>query len=111
MYPAYRTLLAINSESKEDDTQWLCYWVFYGIFSTIESITDIFLFWVPAYELLKMVFYVYLYSMNGAQFLYIKLLKPLVLKMEQFDRQTNATVDQIKNTVLHSVDTAGKKSK
>jgi receptor expression-enhancing protein 5/6 len=101
VYPAYKTLLAINSENKEDDTLWLCYWVFYGIFSTIESITDILLFWLPAYELLKMVLYVYLYAGNGAIVFYIKLLKPLVAKMQKLENQGMQAVNDLRDTVLN----------
>merc|ERR1719383_1430368 len=30
IYPAYQTIKALKSTKKEDDTFWLCYWVFYG---------------------------------------------------------------------------------
>lgn len=40
---------AIESRNKEDDTQWLTYWVVYGLFSVAEFFSDIFLFWFPFY--------------------------------------------------------------
>ena len=73
VYPAWCSLKAIKSSDKEDDTFWLAYWCIYGIFSAFESITDILLFWVPFYELLKIVFYIYLFSpqFKGALTLYV----------------------------------------
>ena len=44
---------AIESVKKEDDTQWLMYWAVYSFFSLLEFFTDIFLFWIPFYPLLK----------------------------------------------------------
>lgn len=36
-YPAYASFKAIESVQKEDDTQWLTYWVVYACFTVIES--------------------------------------------------------------------------
>ena len=44
---------AIDSEDKDDDTQWLTYWVVYAAFGIIEYFTDIFLGWIPFYFLAK----------------------------------------------------------
>jgi receptor expression-enhancing protein 5/6 len=44
---------AIESRQKDDDTKWLTYWVVYSVFSLVEFFSDIFLFWVPFYWLLK----------------------------------------------------------
>ncbi|XP_026178537.1 receptor expression-enhancing protein 5 isoform X3 [Mastacembelus armatus] len=49
IYPAYFSIKAIESTVKEDDTQWLTYWVVYGLFSIVEAFSDIFLFWFPFY--------------------------------------------------------------
>ncbi|OXB54711.1 hypothetical protein ASZ78_006750 [Callipepla squamata] len=48
-YPAYVSIKAIESSSKEDDTTWLTYWVVYGVFSVAEFFSDIFLYWFPFY--------------------------------------------------------------
>ena len=44
---------AIDSEEKDDDTQWLTYWVVYAAFGLIEYFTDILLSWIPFYFLGK----------------------------------------------------------
>lgn len=47
------SIKAIESTAKEDDTQWLTYWVVYGLFSVVESISDALLFWFPFYYMSK----------------------------------------------------------
>lgn len=44
---------AIESQEKDDDTKWLTYWVVYSLFLLIEFFGDIFLFWIPLYDFLK----------------------------------------------------------
>ena len=44
---------AIESKGKDDDTKWLTYWVTYSLFSLLEFFSDIFLFWIPFYNLSK----------------------------------------------------------
>lgn len=48
-----RSIKAIESSSKEDDTTWLTYWVVYGVFSVAEFFSDIFLYWFPFYYAAK----------------------------------------------------------
>lgn len=43
------SIKAIESSVKDDDTQWLTYWVVYGVFSIVEAFSDIFLSWFPFY--------------------------------------------------------------
>jgi len=95
VYPAWASLKAINSPNKDDDTLWLAYWVFYGFFTVVESITDIFLFWIPFYELLKMCFYLYLYQMNGALVLYDQLVRPIVVKLEEQEKRAQDNLKDV----------------
>lgn len=86
LYPAYASVKAIESSNKEDDTQWLTYWVVYSAFSLIEFFTDIFLFWIPFYWLLKCFFLLYCMApaaWNGSALIYNKFLRPFVLKYEK----------------------------
>jgi len=55
VYPMYSSFKAIETPGKDDDTQWLIYWVIYSIFSMAESVTDIFVFWFPFYYEMKLV--------------------------------------------------------
>ncbi|KAG7225872.1 hypothetical protein INR49_014300 [Caranx melampygus] len=83
IYPAYFSIKAIESNSKEDDTQWLTYWVVYGLFSIVESFSDIFLFWFPFYYAGKCLFLVWCMApvtWNGSEILYKRVIRPFFLK-------------------------------
>lgn len=61
------SIKAIESPNKDDDTQWLTYWVVYGVFGVGEFFSDILLSWCPFYYLCKvgvlhMHFYMLLFS-------------------------------------------------
>lgn len=83
LYPAYASVKAIESSAKEDDTQWLTYWVVYAAFGLLETFTDILLFWIPLYAFLKCALLIYLMApiaSNGSVLIYTKLIRPFVLK-------------------------------
>lgn len=83
LYPAYASVKAIESTQKEDDTQWLTYWVVYSAFTIGEFFSDIFLSWFPLYFLFKCMFLCWCmapFSWNGSDFIYKKFLGPFVMK-------------------------------
>ncbi|MED6268704.1 Receptor expression-enhancing protein 5, partial [Characodon lateralis] len=83
IYPAYFSIKAIESNAKEDDTQWLTYWVVYGLFSIVEAFSDIFLFWFPFYYAGKCVFLIWCMApvtWNGSDILYTRVIRPFFLK-------------------------------
>uniref|UniRef100_A0A7N6FB13 Receptor expression-enhancing protein n=1 Tax=Anabas testudineus TaxID=64144 RepID=A0A7N6FB13_ANATE len=91
VYPAYYSIKAIESPSKEDDTKWLTYWVVYGVFSLGEFFSDIFLYWFPFYYAFKCLFLLWCMapvSWNGSQIIYNKVVRPIFLRHE-------ATVDHM----------------
>ncbi|KAM9242179.1 receptor expression-enhancing protein 6 isoform 6-T6 [Dugong dugon] len=83
VYPAYASIKAIESPSKEDDTLWLTYWVVYGLFGLLESVSDLLLFWFPFYYVGKCAFLLFCMTpgpWNGAHILYHRAIRPLFLK-------------------------------
>ncbi|XP_030290438.1 receptor expression-enhancing protein 6 isoform X2 [Sparus aurata] len=85
VYPAYYSVKAIESASKEDDTKWLTYWVVYGVFSLGEFFSDIFLYWFPFYYAFKCLFLLWCMapvSWNGSQIIYNKVVRPVFLRHE-----------------------------
>ncbi|CAN9502453.1 unnamed protein product [Ophioblennius macclurei] len=85
VYPAYFSIKAIESAAKEDDTQWLTYWVVYGFFSVAEFFSDIFLSWFPFYYAGKCLFLIWCMapvSWNGSDILYRQTIRPFFLKHE-----------------------------
>jgi len=104
LYPAYASVKAIESTNKDDDTQWLTYWVVYAAFSIAEFFSDIFLGWFPLYFLFKCAFLGWCmapFSWNGASFLYTRFIAPFVLKHEKevdsYLRKGQAYVDDMAN--------------
>jgi len=53
VYPAYASIKAIETKTKDDDTKWLTYWVVYACFGVVEFFSDILLSWFPLYWLGK----------------------------------------------------------
>merc|ERR1711971_893467 len=80
LYPAYCSIKALESSTKQDDTQWLTYWVVFGLFSVAEYfIAD----WVPCYWLLKCLFLLWCMAPmegNGSNVIYSRLILPFFLE-------------------------------
>ncbi|KAK4473354.1 hypothetical protein MN116_002760 [Schistosoma mekongi] len=86
IYPAYRSIKALETVDKGDDTKWLTYWVVFATLSVIESLTDIFFYWIPLYSLLKCFFFLFMMiptSPNGAVLIYEKVIRPHFLAHER----------------------------
>ncbi|XP_075885344.1 receptor expression-enhancing protein 5 [Nelusetta ayraudi] len=85
LYPAYISIKAIESATKDDDTKWLTYWVVYGVFSVAEFFADIFLSWFPFYYIGKCAFLVWCMAptpSNGSVLIYTRIVRPFFLKNE-----------------------------
>ncbi|XP_047567112.1 receptor expression-enhancing protein 6 isoform X1 [Lutra lutra] len=83
VYPAYASIKAIESPSKDDDTVWLTYWVVYGLFGLAEFFSDLLLSWFPFYYAGKCAFLLFCMipgPWNGAHMLYHHAIRPLFLK-------------------------------
>jgi len=106
IYPAYASIKAIESHRKDDDTQWLMYWVVFSMFSILEFFSDIFLDWFPLYWLAKCIFLIWCFlpiSGNGATTIYSKIVKPY------FDKH-HGSVDNLLNKAGAAVKSAAEKA-
>jgi len=83
-YPAWKSFEAIETKRKDDDTQWLIYWVVYSFFSIIEIFIDTLLYWIPFYYVFKFAFLLWLMSpqTKGAVTIYHHFLKDFLKKNE-----------------------------
>ncbi|GMS90031.1 hypothetical protein PENTCL1PPCAC_12206, partial [Pristionchus entomophagus] len=83
-YPAYVSVKAIRTAEKDDDMKWLKYWTVFGVFSVIDTFAEAILRFFPIYYLVKTVFLVYLYlpQTQGAEYLYLKYVDPLITKID-----------------------------
>ncbi|XP_014763053.2 receptor expression-enhancing protein 5 isoform X2 [Drosophila ananassae] len=93
LYPAYISIHAIESSTKQDDTKWLIYWVTFGIFTVIEFFSGLLTSVIPFYWLLKCAFLIWCMlptEQNGSTIIYAKLVRPYFLKHhESVDRIIN----------------------
>ncbi|XP_016080387.1 PREDICTED: receptor expression-enhancing protein 5 [Miniopterus natalensis] len=110
-YPAYVSMKAIESPNKEDDTQWLTYWVVYGVFSIAEFFSDLFLSWFPFYYMLKCGFLLWCMApspSNGAELLYKRIIRPVFLKHQS---QVDHVVSDLKDKAKETADAIAKEAK
>ncbi|KAJ4145743.1 hypothetical protein LMH87_004580 [Akanthomyces muscarius] len=75
--PGYYSLAALFTDNKEDDTQWLTYWVVFAFFSVVESFFNI-VYWFPFYFVFKFVFLLWLSLpvFRGAEIIFRSFLSP-----------------------------------
>ncbi|KAI8325502.1 hypothetical protein GQ54DRAFT_301763 [Martensiomyces pterosporus] len=98
-YAAYASIAAIESPGKEDDAQWLTYWVIFGLCNVAEYFTGFLLYWIPFYYVFKLGFLVWLMlpTTRGAEKLYYGSVRPFVLSKTSVgstQRSTNAASSQ-----------------
>jgi len=97
-YPIYGSYKALETEDKDDDTQWLVYWVVYAFFGLFEAVADAVVFWMPFYYEIKLVFLIALQlpQFKLAQKLYTGYIRPLYMNYGGF-------IDGFVNTVLEGL--------
>jgi receptor expression-enhancing protein 5/6 len=105
VYPAFKSFEAIESKSRQDDTQWLIYWVVYAFFSLIETFVDFLLYWIPFYYAFKLAFLLWamLPQTKGAKFLYDSFLKDFLKKNESSIDKALADAKKATSGVASSV--------
>jgi len=79
VFPAYASIKAIETTDKNDDTQWLTYWVVFGLFTVLEFFAPTILWAFSWYFVVKFVFILWLLSPihNGATVFYGVVLRPI----------------------------------
>ncbi|PKY05423.1 hypothetical protein P168DRAFT_288888 [Aspergillus campestris IBT 28561] len=77
--PCYYSLNALFTATTVDDTQWLTYWVVYGLFTVVESAISA-PYWFPFYYIFKLalVLWMSLPQTNGAQVVFHSFLQPVL---------------------------------
>ncbi len=53
IYPAYKSISALETPDSRDDTKWLTYWVVFALFATFEYPIEFILRYIPFYFLAK----------------------------------------------------------
>lgn len=103
LYPAFKSIKALESKDKDDDTKWLTYWVVYGFFSVIEFFTDLLISWFPFYFIAKTIFFIWCMSpieKNGSKMIYQHIILPWFLKNQgKLDEAFNKAKDLAQNGI------------
>jgi len=114
LYPAYVSIKAIESSTKSDDTQWLTYWVVFGLFNVLEFCSDEIEAYFPIYWLVKCAFMLWLYlpTTMGAHKVYTRFIRPFALRhQDTIDRRVVNTVNKTADAVRDNLsDLAQKRS-
>ncbi|KAL8167091.1 hypothetical protein V2J09_008590 [Rumex salicifolius] len=78
----YASVIAIESPSKEDDEQWLAYWILYSFLTLIEILIQPLLEWIPIWYTAKLLFmgWLVLPQFRGAAFIYERFVRDKVKK-------------------------------
>ncbi|KAK0412968.1 hypothetical protein QR680_006513 [Steinernema hermaphroditum] len=83
-YPAYASVKAVRTSTKDDDTRWLIYWTVFAFYTLFDVFADGIMRVLPLYWILKALFLIYLYlpSTNGALKLYKSFVDPSITKLD-----------------------------
>ena len=100
IYPAYMSFKSIKTKKREDDEQWLIYWIVYSLLSFMELFIGMIFTWIPFYYHIKLFFLLWLSydKTRGSQIIYIKYIEPYLNQNEnQMDEILKTTHDLVKN--------------
>ncbi|XP_059378078.1 receptor expression-enhancing protein 2-like [Carassius carassius] len=103
LYPAYSSYKAVKTKNVKEYVKWMMYWIVFALFSTAETITDLFLSWFPFYFELKIAFVIWLLSpyTKGSSVLYRKFVHPtLSNKEKEIDEYITQAKDRSYETMM-----------
>lgn len=83
VYPFYMSLKAIETETADDDKQWLTYWIVFVLFKLTENVADVLISFIPFYFVFKVAFLVWCChpSFKGATLIYDLVFKAHVVPL------------------------------
>ncbi|KAL2634503.1 hypothetical protein R1flu_005982 [Riccia fluitans] len=117
VYPVYQSILAIESPGKEDDAQWLTYWVIF--YSFVELGCETLLSWIPFWYTVKFVAVAWLVlpPFRGAAYIYDHYVKRYAGTLTTVKVQTQLNSEQrsilsqmspaARTTVVHYINEHG----
>ncbi|XP_057516793.1 HVA22-like protein e [Amaranthus tricolor] len=82
LYPLYASVMAIESPTKDDDEQWLAYWILYSFLTLSEMLLQPLLEWIPIWYTVKLllVSWLVLPQFRGAAFIYERFVRDKIRK-------------------------------
>ncbi|ORX98205.1 receptor expression enhancing protein 3 [Basidiobolus meristosporus CBS 931.73] len=101
LYPAYASFKALEERRSEELLTWLMFWIVMGVFTAVEFVADIVVFWFPFYYQLKMLFILWLIlpQTQGSTYLYNTFIHPTLVRHEtEIDGMIEKVQTEVKNT-------------
>jgi len=89
-----KSIKAIESKEKDDDTELLSFWVVYCFFTICDPLIGMVFFWVPYFGLVKFLFLQYCYRFKGTLLITKTVLKPLYAKITSAMKAAPAEVPE-----------------
>ena len=109
LYPAAKSIQALETQSTDDDKEWLTYWIIFGIFTLLDDFAGFLLSMIPYYFWIKLAFFVYLFApmTKGSQTIYNTVVKPL---LDQYKDKIEGLISEIKGSAADAVSQAKKEA-
>lgn len=99
LYPAYKSLKALQTEQAYDDRRWLTYWIVFGLLFGFDTSIGFLLRFIPLWGCIRIVFLVYILvpGTHGAELVFEKAIRPIFNKYsEQIDGALNSGEERFK---------------
>ncbi|CAO3702299.1 unnamed protein product [Rhizopus stolonifer] len=103
-YPCFITFKAIKQGQDRDHISLLTFWVVSVLFLSIEYFTDIFLFWIPFYTEIKLIFLIWLIlpQTQGSVVFYSRYIEPFFNQHESTIEKTLISIQEKLKTMIFS---------
>lgn len=94
-------VLKERESALKETRSWLIYWIVYGCFHLVESLSDSMLSWFPFYHPIKLIFllWCFLPAYQGAQSVFNILIRPLLIRHQ---KDIEHSVDSVKQTAQYT---------
>ena len=96
-YPTFKSIIALESPSTDDDKQWLTYWSIFGFLVVVDEFGAFSLSYIPYYYFIKVCFLIWLFNpaTQGATVLYSNVVQPVMKKYGKQIEEFIALVSEV----------------
>jgi len=109
LYPGYMSYKVLKTKRSTNYGIWLMYWITFAMFTSVETITDIFIGpWLPFYNELKLLFLYMTYPTSDSSLTYVykNIVSPFIKRHE---KDIDSHINNFKRGGLQTLMATGKK--
>lgn len=109
LYPGYMSYKVLKTKRSTNYGIWLMYWITFSMFTSVETITDIFIGpWLPFYNELKLLFLYMTYPTSDSSLTYVykNIISPFIKRHE---KDIDVQISNFKSGGLQTLMITGKK--